>query len=75
VGDVVLDQQLGAREGVVKEARGGDVAQVADEAGAEQADEAEDVGGVVQGDERLEALVDEAVVVERAGGRLAPGGC
>lgn len=74
LGDVVLDEQLGAGVGAVEQARRRDVAQVAHQAGAQQVHQAQDVIVLAHLDDGLQPLVDEAVVVVFAGRVLAPKG-
>lgn len=71
-GDVLLDQELGAGEGPVVEPRGGDVAQVPDQAGPQEVDQGVDVAGLARAVELQEALVDEPVVVVPRGRVVAP---
>lgn len=61
--DVLLDEVLGAREGAVVELRRGEVAEVADEAGAEEVDELVEVVLLARDGEGAEALGDESPVV------------
>lgn len=73
LGDVLVDDELGAGEGAVVQLGGRDVAQVADEAGADEVGQAVVLGrvgaGVVQ---QLQAVLDKGPVVVLGLGRLAP---
>lgn len=63
LGDVFLDEILGPGEGAVVELRSGDVAEVADEAGAEEVDELLEIALLTGGDEGVESFGDEAPVI------------
>ena len=63
LGDVLVDQVLGARERAVVELRGGQVPEVSDEAGAEEVDELVKVILLPGNGEGVEALGDEPPVV------------
>lgn len=71
LGDVLFDEILGAGEGAVVEGRGGDVAEVANQAGAEEVDEGIKVAILSRGDQGVEAFVDESVIVV-LGRRVVP---
>lgn len=70
--DVVFDQQLGANLGVRVEAGGADAAEVAKQPRAEDVGQRERIVGVFQGEQVLETVVDELVIVVVRDGILSP---
>ena len=72
MGDVVFDEEFCASICSIEEARRGNIAQVANEAGTEEIHKGKDVFFFASIDDALKAFVYESVVVVLAGGVLAP---